>query len=434
MSVGALFLLALAIPIARGADDGQGADESVAQVDSEIEAKIEKYIGLARTGRMPVRPQAARRLVKLGEPAATRLRAACGEQGEGMADLGPHLVEVLADFEDPGLRARLWTQLSELDFPWRGAAARALAGTALTAEAPIFWELLADQLAPVRVAAIEALGTVGEGSSEEIKVLSDRLRIEPNDRVRRSGVALLDDWGQSGYLLWLLEDLRRTDRYFRLPFGEQARFLSARLLAKRLGDLHGYKAENSPDDPENARAIELISEDLVKRADGQFPILPPQALAGREIDGNVIGLELRSCRRGEFFLSWNRADVLHVGTSRPLEIPLPPGTVAALEKGLAECWADLGDERYWGASGCDIEQLRLTGPDGEVENFLVSKGPAAIPDLRPAPLDRAVKLLVNSIPEGGVWQLEQREQPRDVRGIELRERVEQALQSIGGEY
>lgn len=442
MRVRALVVLcaALVLPaLARPAQDSDGPSPKSSTPDDEVPAKIEKYFGLARTGHMAVRPQAARRLVGLGAPAARRLLQECGDRGEKMAALGQYLVEVLGDFEHPRLRVLLWQNLRDLDFPWRGAAARSLAGTAAASESGAFWSLLRDHLAPVRVAAVEALGSLCEGSAEQRQSLIAQLLREPNDRVRRAEAALLDDWGESGYLIWLVEDLKRTDAYFRLPFGEQARYQSARLLKKRLGQLYGFSPEGSPEEEANLRAIGQISEAIRERAGGSLPELPTIALAGRSTPGNSIGLELRSCRLGEYYLRWNRADVLQVGTSRPLEIPLAEGTVARLEAALGECLSALADERYWGDAGCDIEQLRLVGEDGKLDNFLVSKGQGTIPDLRPDTLDRAVRLLLESIPltppsESAGTGAERGSKAGDVRGERLRQRVEAALHAIGGEF
>ncbi|MFT7667477.1 MAG: hypothetical protein ACI8X5_000156 [Planctomycetota bacterium] len=397
----------------------QDAETSTRAVDAELAAKIEKYIGLAQSGRMSVRPQAARRLVSLGAPAAERLFEACGPVGSQMETMGPSLVEVLGAFGDPRLRKFLWRNLQDLDFPWRGAAARGLAGSAIKAEASAYSSLLRDHLAPVRVAAVDGIQRVSQNTPELQEFLVSSLLLDSNDIVRRAIVLLLDEWGNSGYLLWLVEDLKRTDKYFRLPFGEQARYQSSRALKERLGDLYGYDAAAKTG---NGPALERMTAAIKERSPGELPKLPANALAGHFTEGDTIGLELRSCRLGEFFLRWNRADILYVGSGNPVSIALAPGSVRELERALTASLEGLGEERYWGTAGCDIEQLRLVDTSGDLANYLISKGQGADPDLRPAALDRAMKLLVAAIPDGTKAQ------------AELREEVEKALRVIGGDY
>ena len=398
-----------------------GAAQEEAPAD-EVTATVEKDLGLARTGRVAVRPQAALRLVKLGAPAAERLRVECGEDGSGLADLGQYLVEVLGDFDDPVLRVHLWKGLDDRDFPWRGPASRTLAATARAPERQAFLELLADHLAQVRVAAVGALETLE--AREEL----ERVRVllaDPNDRVRRAAAALLDRWGERWALYWLVEDLKRTDRYFRMPLGEQARFDSLRVLRERLGEDFGFRADLAPDEPANAAAIEAIRAAVSKRAGGEARDLPAIARAGQATDGDVLGLELRSCRQGEFYLRWNRDDSLYVGTGRAVALPLERGTVERLLGTVREPLNELGETRYWGAPGCDLEQFRIVGEDGEVDAFLVSKGPAAIPDLRPTPLDAVVRLLIDTLPDDA---------HEDPRARTLRSRVIEALRVLGGEF
>lgn len=391
-----------------------------AAVDDETAAKIEKYLGLAKTGRIAVRPQAARKLLKLGAPAAQRLREECREDGSGLAGLGQYMVEVLGEFEDPALRVQLWGGLADRDFPWRGPAGRTLAATATPAELGRFLELFDDHLGQVREASVVALERL-EAKDEAAAVRA--LLVDQNDRVRRAAAALLDRWGETWALAWLVEDLKRTDRFFRMPLGEQARFDAIRILRKRLGDDHGFRAEQSPDEPENRRAIATISAAVTERAGGEAVELPEIARAGGETDGDLIGLELRSCRAGEYYLRWNRADLLYVGTGNPVALKLKPGTVARLHRSVVELVGELGEERYWGAPGCDLEQLHLAGEGDAVESFLVSKGPDLVPDLRPESLDRVVRLLVETLPD---------DPADDARSSALRTRVREALKVLGG--
>ncbi len=396
-------------------------DSEPAQVSAEVQAKVDKYIKLAKQGRAAVRPQAARRLSQLGAPALASLREEVGADGDGLAALGPHLVEILCEFDDPGLRAQLWRALADPDFPWRGPAARALAKSAEDAELDTFLSLAVDHLWQVRAAALTALaGLEAEQHAAEVRgLLSDQ-----DGAVRRQAAALLDTWGEHGALRYLVEDLRREDRYFRMPLGAQARFDAARILSERLGDDFDFDPSKSPRDESNAIAIEAIEAAAKKRAEPTWPELPSIARAAPVTEGDVIGLELRSCRRGEFYLRWNEADLLYVGTGNAAVIALDPGVVQGLEQALSRELGALGELRYWGQAGCDLEQLRMVDAEGVVDSYLISKGQASAGDLRPAALDAAVRLLLATLPD---------ELDPDPRLSRLRSRARAALEVLGGE-
>lgn len=403
------------------------------EADDKLQAKITKYLELARSGRVSVRPQAAKRLVKMGAPALQRVIEACGPDGEQLADLGAYFVEVLADFDDPKLRQFLWHSLGDLDFPWRGPAARSLAKEPELDEHLAFVLLLEDRLDQVRLAALDGLeqgqwelAMHGNERWDALRIPSIEQRLmlaassDASDRVRRAAALLLDRTGHHGYLVWLLEDLQRTDTYFRLPLGEQARFAAIRALKKRLGDDFGFIAEDSPASPENAKALIALREAIMARLDGEPPVVPEIWKSTTHGSADVIGLELRSCRVGEFFLRWNRDDVLLVGTGRPQAINLPEGSVARLEKLMGEELNSLGAERYWGEPGCDMEQFRWVDAEGKVQAFLISKGQAEVQNLRPKALGRVARALVASIPTGS--------------DPSLAAEVRTALELLGGEF
>jgi len=393
--------------------------------DAEQAAKLEKYIDLARTGRIPVRPQAARRLVKLGAPAAARLLELAGEDGAGIEGMGQHLVEVLGEFDEAALRALLWQRVADAEFAWRSPAARTLALRPQATELERFFGFTRDPLAEVRRAGVLGLGTLDAERERGIRRLQELVG-DPSDRVRRAAAAQLADWGRPAYLYVLSVELERTDTYFGVPFGEQARFAALRLLKERLGDDFGFRAEDAPDSEGNAAALGALRGEILERSGGALPMLPGLALAGGPTEGDVLGLELRSCRAGELFLRWNEADVLYVGTGRAAKVELPPGTVAELLRAARAATAACGDDRYWGEAGCDIEQVRVAGEDGALTTLLISKGQAAVPDLRPAALDALLPALLKTLPNAwpgpGV----------DPRLALLQDRAVNALAAIGG--
>jgi len=388
--------------------------------ESDVDAKVDQMIELAQTGRAMVRPQAAERLVGFGAPAAERLLELAGETPRDLAGLGKDLVRILGRFDEPRLRAKLWTALDDRDFPWRPSAAQGLAATARSDELERFDRLSEDPIAAVRRAAVDAYRELDARDRGE-RLWS--LLGDPSDRVRRAAASLLFDQGEPDALHWLVEELARSDRYFDLRTATLARTEALAALRERLGDDFGYRLGEAVDSEAN-RAARAAIEARVGELTDAHPELPPIARAGRETPGDRIGLELRSCRRGEFFLRWNDTDRLYVGTGRAIAVELEPGTVERLVALAEQRIEELGDARFFGAPGCDLEQLHWRpSDDGRVTTIAISKGPDAVSDLRPDALDALVAELVRTLPD---------EPHADPRLDRLRSRVLEALAVLGG--
>jgi HEAT repeat protein len=407
-------------------DEGESPEADPAEV---TRARIERLITLASTGRTVVRPQAAERLVEFGDDAVNILRERVGEDGEGLAAMGPELVEVLADFGDAELRKRLWWQLDEHDFPWRPQAARSLARSAQEVERPRFLLLVTDRLGQVRAAAVQTLGELGrdvaadDGIGLTEAALRDRLA-DTDDGVRRAAASALMHWGDTAAPFWLLEELKRDDSFFELRTGERARFAAAKALETQLGQIEGVAPALDPDQLEMRLAWRKLEERLLAANGGVKPELPDIALARVQDIDAIFGLELRSCRHGDLFLRWTADDELFVGTGRAARVALPEGTTSRLVAGVADRLERLEDERFWGVSGCDTEQLHWRPPGAErTANYLVSKGAEPIPDLRPEALTDVARAILANLPDGA---------HDDPRRANLRRRTADALAAIGG--
>ncbi|MCZ6598665.1 MAG: hypothetical protein O7B99_13585 [Planctomycetota bacterium] len=402
---------------------------SATAVQDGSETELDRYVRLAREGSPIVRPQAARRLVRLGRPAAERLLVECGEGPRDMGALGADLVEVLGELDDARLRAKLWQALEDKDFPWRPSAARSLASTARAAEADRYHVMATDHLSAVRTAAMTAFE---RADLRQRQTMLLALLQDPHDRVRREAARVLDAWGNSCMLAYLVEDLRRDDRFFQLETGKEARFAAIAILERRFGDRFGYRPEQSPRVKVNRDAIEAIDRKTRELCWGGLPELPAIARAGRATEGDLIGLEVRSCRRGEFFLRWSRDDVLYVGTGRSARVQLPEGTVARLAKQMAPVVEELSEEAFWGAPGCDWEVFYWQpDPEARPVALRISKGPDAVPGLRPGKLAELAARLVATVPENahaGDPAVDQ-----DPRLLNLRANVAEALRAVGGE-
>ena len=425
-------LAVLAIPVLLGAadrDENPGGVLAPPLQEANQESELDRLLRAARTGRTVIRPQAARRIVRLwgasdaaGRAAITgRLLTESGETTASLARLGSALVEVLGEFADTQLRTRLWAAVDDAGFPWRPYAARGLAATAVSTESERFARMLVDTIAPVRAAGVEAYRVLD--SRKALRLLRQRLS-DPDDRVRRVTADLLAQWGEVDALYWLLEELRRQDTFFDRPTGLQARYQSLALIVQHLGDAAGYDADRPPDSDANVTALSVLEERVAERAGGDRPELPEVARAGLPTPRSRFGFELRSCRLGEYYLRWTADDVLLVGQGRPARVQLPRGTVARLSKSGAAHLSELEDRRFFGTPGCDMEHFLwrdAVGSDTSV--WIISKGPETVENLRPKALGEFLAELLETLPD------EPSNFPRTDR---LRTRVRATLAALGG--
>lgn len=383
--------------------------------DKDKDKEIERLFAAALNGRVVIRPQAANRLVALGEEGEARILKELGKDGLGLAAMGPAIIEAIGLCQSNELRGALWPALSDGDFPWRPSVARALAEQPRDTETAAFQLHLDDPLAEVRAAMTRCFGQA-EGS---LDVLEKKL-LDEDDRVRQAAALALLDRGQEDVLWYLLEELKREDKYFERPTGTAARITVSRALSKRGLDLNGYDGRKEPTTPANAEAIDQLEKSLK----GEPPPMTSWQTAGGPISLERIGLELRSCRAGEFFLRWTDDDHLLVGQGNPAVVVLPPGTTRKLVRGLAAGYDGLEGKRFFGAPGCDLEQVLLRRtPSSKSEALVIAKGPAFVPDLRPTPLTEGYAPLIATLPDG---------ESTDPRLQHLLRRVRTALAVLGG--
>ncbi len=386
---------------------------------SSAETEEGKFLRVARTGSPVVRPQAARKLASFGEAATKEVRSYLAEHGGNVASLGPDVVGVLGRLPGDDIRELLWQSVNDPSFPWRPAAARSLAETARPDEFKTVSGFLNDSLAAVRLSGLTALEV-----SQQQSIQAVRARLEDqDDRVRRGAARLLDLWGRRWALAWPLEELKREDRYFESETGKKARFAAFGLLKKNLGGKWLYRPDRSPTTPENVEAIKAIRADWSKLLTRPAPRLPNVAKAGSRIENEVLGLEIRSCRKGEFFLRWTEDDALHLGTGNPIRVQLAEGTVKLLRRDLPGILSSVGDQRLWGDPGCDMEVYRWVRNPSEIVTFVLSKGAEKQEDLRPEALERLTSRLLLTIPAGT---------GDPARNSYERELIRSALSSVGG--
>jgi hypothetical protein len=406
--------------------------------------QVDKLIRSARTGSAIIRPQAAERLVQVGKRAADKLDAVAGDSNRELAALGTALVEVLGKFGDDRLRGRLWPAIEDSEFPWRPAASRSLAHAATADEWERFEGFVDDPIAPVRLACLDALARISADGPDERKAAFLRHAAaqlsDENDVVRRNAALHLDRRGHGRALLWLFEDLKRTDTFCGSPTGEAARYASLYAFEDRGIALGDY----DPDDPSTKKsvaALESLRARLVQRAAGMEKALPAaeRTLVPREIPaiarasgplaGIRLALQLRSCRRGDFYLRWTEDDHLVVGTGNAARVPLKEGATKALIEAAARTTEATGKDVYWGRPGCDMEFFTVPRPGGAKDDplqLILSKDEQPMDNLRPRALTTLGAAMAASIPSDD--ELDQ----DDPRTRELAARVRAAFASIGG--
>lgn len=401
-----------------------GLPEAGAQDDrSDPKVELDKLVGAAINGRAVVKPQAARRIVRLwtnGDEdvramVIARMQAEIGADNASLAKVNGPLIEVLGRFEDEALRARLWQAVDDRDFPWRPYAVKALAATPLESEHERLRNLLADPIGDVRGAALTAMRNLAqESDAPAVRVLL----ADPLDYVRREAATLLAEWGHEDALWLLFEELKREDWFFDRPTGNIARFQAYRQLLGFLGDLGDIDASQGPE--KNKAALEEVAGRIRERAGDPIELAPTAVATGTERKG-VMGLELRSCRRGNFWIRWTRDDHLMVGEGTPATIKLPEGTVAKLlQSGAVHTGAV--EARMTGQAGCDLEMFHWR-PERTPTMWIVSKGADPIPNLRPAPLSTFARELLSTLPD---------EESDDPRMDRLQSRLLDALEVVGG--
>lgn len=426
------------------------AAAAVAQQRGEREytpEQIDRLIVHAQTGSAVIRPQAAERLARIGKPAADRLLTMAGSTREDLARMGASLIEVLGRFDDPRFRERLWPALDDPEFPWRPAVSRSLAHQPQPGEWARLQPFLEDPIAPVRLGTLDALALLAsaEGAPPErgrrFEALAAARLGDENDVVRRRAAVLLDQRGHGRALLWLFEDLQRTDTFFDLPTGEAARYAAVNALEGRGVDLGAFEAFAPPSAASNVAALAALRSRLLRRAseaeaglpEGVRELVPrevpPIARVGAPVEGARLGLMLKSCRRGDYYLRWTADDQLVIGYGNPARVQLPEGTTRRLVQ-LADAAQEANPGKvYWGRPGCDVESFRMPRvgePEARMQQLILSKDENPAPDLRPEALTALGAALAASIPGSDALDAS------DPRTRDLARRVSGAFASIGG--
>ena len=410
------------------------------------EERLLKTIKVAIDGKPVMRSQAAERLIGQGIEARSAVLARLAEAGGGgpedvefvsWYDLGPDFLGAAAHLTQADLggadtsttrsaavRSAMWRAAAHPQFPWRAAIVAGLGASASAAEANRFVHWVSDPLAAVRLASLKGLAQLDRDML--IVLLSPALQGERDNQVRRAIAELLLEKGKRGAAWAWFEDLAHDDKFFDQPVGMVARLEAAKLFAKHFPEAPAVPAATNPTEDSAVQARAALSDYL--RANGIRPLTPAPASSPIEPTGKeLFGVELRSCRSGEFFLRWTDTDQLWVGRIDPFVIALPEGSAASLLQQAISTAEAMDGKLLTGKAGCDLESYYLP-VEGKKRprRFLVSKGPTPVPGLRPEPLNQFVSHWLKTLPE------DPQASSNDERRRQLRTRVIAALNEIGG--
>lgn len=388
-----------------------------AQDRRESPERIQKLIEVSIEGSQVVRPQAAERLLKMGDKARPLVLAHLAQAlsnddeavpFEGWFDLGADFLLMAARMtHDPAqgegdpsvenLRARLWAAVEQPYFPWRPQILEGLGTPPRAGEVERFGTYLDAPLASVRIASLAGLRQ-GDPALWLPKVRARMLR-ETDDRVLRALADTAIELGDPSAAWVLIDQLAADESFFDQPMGHVARLDATRLLRLRFPTAPIFNPNLDPNSAE-ARAAREEQVQFYQEHLGERPQATPARQSSLARQGQVLfGVELRSCRAGEHFLRWTDRDQLWIGRLDPAVVRLPEGTVARLLAAASTAGEAMGKQYLTGQVGCDLETyyLPVEGKD-KPQRFLVTKGPKPVEGLRPAALNRWIEAWLPSLP------------------------------------
>lgn len=387
--------------------------------------RLAKLINAATQGSPVVRPQAAKRLEKMG-PVAHK---AVLEYVQGKTDLfgvGPELLEVAAGLteykegEDTELRERFWKLAFDLDFPWRAALIAGLGSKAQDWERTNFDLLFNDRLVAVRLAVLKSLEAYEPGPFL-LSNIQARLEIETEGIARRALACSAFRLGHKESLWVLYSELSRSDYFFDQPVGLVARLEAAKFLRAFFPEGPEFDAQAKVDTPQ-AVAQRKAWHEHIEAIAGPKPEPATDVGSVAPSGTPLLGLELRSCRSGEFFIRWTDQDQVWIGRGRPRCFTLKPGTHKSLITAAQGAAAAMGDRKLTGQPGCDQESFHMRLPGSKRSSvYLITKGPAPVPNLRPFQLDPLLRELMATLKDQDIPQ-------------ELVGELVDALVDLGGDF
>ncbi|MCC6672231.1 MAG: HEAT repeat domain-containing protein [Planctomycetes bacterium] len=302
--------------------------------------------------RLQIRLAAAARLSQAGDAAVPAIHEYQQAKGGDAITLG--LVEAMARSEPKG-EATLgllagWAR--EPAFFWRAQALAGLAAARRDEYRALFTAALRDPAHLFRLHGARGLWLLRRPSDREpvLALLRDE---DPRLRVQLAAF-LLDEGELSGVPL-LLGALADTREFLGDPWGRREAGIAFQALRRFAGQDFGYVAGREP--AANAAAIEAFRAFARARLGDAVPADLPPAPRDPVTAG---GIEIRSCRHGDWFLRWNDLGELFVGLESRRGVPMDVGAWRALEERRGKLTG--AAEQLHGTVVCDYLRVHAAAP------------------------------------------------------------------------
>ncbi len=320
--------------------------------------------------RYGLRLAAGKKVAQAGGVAVPALRDFARARGRN--ELPASLMDAIADANtiDQPVLDLLWEWATDRDFYWRATALRGLARRApLLPEVPpqlrdLFSAATKDPAWLFRVHGRHGLALVQQEAIETA---------DPDLRAVNKLTVLLLQAGKQPQLQPLLDALDDDRTMLGDPVGQRLAREAFDALKAWLGEQHPLPAGEAFADRPTAIAALL---EAARRKSGQDLKAPP---ARRDPQQAWLGgIEVLSCRHGDWFAQWNGDGKLYCGPDSSIAVDLPPETWAKLEtaRQALDLTGNLGNVV------CDNLRLRWTQPMVHVKVAPASMPPAALAWLR----------------------------------------------------
>ncbi|MEY2981674.1 MAG: hypothetical protein RL562_1901 [Planctomycetota bacterium] len=359
-----------------------GADLSAQEPVDPFDDAVTKAV---THGRYAVRRAAAGKIARAGDEAVPALRRYVEAHGKNSLPL--ELVDALAqaDVRGPALEALLTAWATDQRFFWRSQALGGLARRGLPDARTLFEEALDDPSHLFRIEGARGLLAVAAADDEEAR---SRVRAGLQDddpRVRLRVALMLLERGDGGGAAQIGAAVFGADRAFLDDrWGAREATFAVRELQRVAGvDVTAILG----DDPDSAAAARQVLTAWVQGAEPGFAPAAPADPDGQPL----FGIEIRSCRNGDLFVTAWPDGRMTLGldprreaqASAPARL-IPPG--------------DLDGVGTHGAVICDYVRVYVPSTPGQPPRAHHKAAPGAVP----GPVLEWLKMLAASLDETGI--------------------------------
>jgi HEAT repeat protein len=323
--------------------------------------------------------QATERIRKRGVEAVEPVLAWVKQHGRNAMSIG--FTQFLGELRHEKVTALLVEAVRDRDFYWRPAATAALGEHAVAAHRDLLRSLMSDGLWGVRAAAIKGLERLND--RESLPAIRERLNDEIYD-VRAQAAKTMHAFGDETGLPVLVEALRSAVTWFDIDYGQLAREDAWKFLKELTKDDFGFK----PWEPISQRQAGLAKWEAWIAA--KYPkwrdMLPANARTTADTAEYVLGFELRSCQKGEFFFRIDSENNLVLGFFNLVRARLTKEERASIDAALVDA-RKVDPNVPYGRGGCDFEQYYFKSEGGRFDKLWIGLGG------RPTEIDRFIRVM-----------------------------------------